>query len=150
MGVEIRDPEAQVIEITLTRDVDGIYEFLENGFHPIDDMLFGNEGQPHNNYLTYSIAAEFTYEECGGQFVEFHGGDGAWVFINNRLVLDLGGVSAVSNQFVELDRLGLKDGVAYDMHLFYADRSSINAVFRLRTNLELISSNLPTINSMFD
>ncbi|MHC5023153.1 MAG: fibro-slime domain-containing protein [Planctomycetota bacterium] len=136
--------------ITMTRDDDGIYEHLDSTFYPVDDMLLGNEGQPHNNYYTYILAADFTYEACAGQFVEFQGGDGVWIFINNQLVMDLGGVNAPDPQYVDLDRLGLQDGRACSLRLFYADRSSASAVFRLRTNIELISRKVSTVTAMYD
>jgi len=113
-------------------------------------MLLGNEGTARNDYFTYHIEAEFTYREHGGQFVEFQGGDGAWLFVNNHLVIDLGGVTPFHEQYADLDRLGLVDSETYTLHLFYAHRNSFSAVFRLRTNLELTSRRMPTVNPAFD
>ena len=113
----------------------GVYEYLDDDFHPADGRLFGNENDPHNNYFTYTISAEFVYEQCTGQFVEFMGTDDAWLFIDGELVMDLGGVRPDSQQYVDLDRLGLEDGDVYEVHFFYAQRQPLEAVFHLRTNI---------------
>ena len=79
--------------ITLVRDDEGVYEYLDNTFHPIDGSLLGNEGDDHNNFFTYAIRAEFTYEQCTGQFVEFMGTDDAWLFIDGNMVMEILGLS---------------------------------------------------------
>jgi fibro-slime domain-containing protein len=61
------------------------------------------------------------------------------VFIDGRLVMDLGGVAGGARQYVQVDRLGLTDGQRYPLHLFYAQRRDDVSVFRLRTNIELTS-----------
>ena len=123
--------------ITLTRDVSGVYEYLDDAFYPIDGMLFGNAGEPRNNYFTYTISAEFTYQSCAGQFVEFTGADDLWLFINGELAMDAGGVAPMVAQYLDLDRLGLADGATHRLELFYAHRQPISSVFRLRTDLVL-------------
>ena len=124
------------MEHTITLTLNGtVYEYLDDGFHPVDGYLFGNEGDDHNNYFTYAISAEFVYERCTGQFLEFVGTDDTWLFIDGELVMDLGGVQPDSQQYVDLDRLGLKDGDVYEAHFFHAQRQPLKAVFQLRTNI---------------
>ena len=136
--------------ITLDRNA-GVYEFLTDEFHPIEGVLMGNEGQLHNNFFTYEILAEFTYTGCSGQFVEFRGTDDAWLYIDDDLVLDLGGIEANVEQYIDLDRLGLVDGQTYQFNFFYAQRQPTQSVFRLRTNLLLSSENMyPSITGSWD
>ncbi len=128
----------------------GHFTFNQPAFFPIDGMMFGNEGDDHNYNFTYAIEAEFVYAECGGQYLDFEIGDGTWVFIDDRLVLDLGGVGT-SRQFVELDRLGLVDGETYRLHFFYANRGPSTDGFKLTTNIELSTSEiLPPLGAAFD
>ena len=137
--------------IVLERDGGGIWSYLDNSFYPIDGRLFGNEDDSHNNYFTYHVEASFVYRACDGQFLEFEGGDGVWLFIGQDLALDLGGVQSGEVQRIDVDRLDLVDGQTYPVNLFYASRSGSGAVFRLRTSIDLISNSSPlTVSAMFD
>ena len=130
--------------IALQRDAEGVYEYMTDDFFPIDDRLQGNGGDPHNNYFTYTIAASFTYNQCTDQFFEFESNDDAWVYIDDELVIDLGGVPTSSRQYVALDRLGLVDGQEYTLNFFFAHRRDAgNSFFNMRTNLVLGSGDLP-------
>jgi fibro-slime domain-containing protein len=137
-------------EITLVQNANGVYEYLNSGFYPIDGQLLGNEGGTRNDYYTFAIDAEFTYDACTGQFVEFQGGDGVWIFVNDQMVIDLGGVTPFTTQRIDLDRLDLADGETARLRLYFAHRNFFSAVFRLRTNLELATPSIPTVSAIFD
>jgi fibro-slime domain-containing protein len=136
----VDDPTVNVStwhDIVLERDADGIYEYIEPTFYPIDDRLFGNEDRDHNHHFTYEIQAWGTYEACAGQFIELRGGDGLWMFINGQLIIDLGGVQTNQRQLIEMDRLGLTDGQLIEVVLFFANRNDGGSLFSLRTNMWL-------------
>jgi fibro-slime domain-containing protein len=136
LGVNLAEHHA----ITLERDDEGVWEYLDDAFYPLDGRGFGNGNLPHNYYFTYTIDASFTYEGCGGQFVEFVGCDDMWLFVDGNLVMDLGGVLPAMTQRVDVDRLGLEDGQTYSVQLFYAQRQANHGVFRLRTNIDFVST----------
>ncbi len=59
------------------------------------------------------------------------------MFINGRLVLDVGGYGYDKMMRVDVDRLGLTDGETARMQLFHAQRQHGLAIFRIKTNIAL-------------
>jgi fibro-slime domain-containing protein len=129
--------------ITLVKNASGVYEYYNDAFFPIDNLLFGNESAAHNYYFTFTFTVEFVHRACEGRFFEFEGADDAWMFVDGDLAMDLGGIRAGTHQYVEFDRLDLVDGETYRLHFFYAQRNPTEASFGMRTNLDLIRPNDP-------
>jgi len=137
--------------IALHRDGQGIYEYLTDDFFPIDGQLLGNEGASHNNFFTYTISADFTHDGCTGRFFEFDGSDDCWVFIDNELVLDIGGIATPSPQHIALARLDLEEGNDYRLEFFFAHRrNGPNSTFRLRTNIPLTTNRGVPVTGSYD
>ncbi|MHC4414795.1 MAG: fibro-slime domain-containing protein [Planctomycetota bacterium] len=156
-GVNMSEP----LVIDLVRQPDGTYVFDDKldpeyasrgGFFPIDDRLFGNLGghRDHNYHFTFELHGEFVYDATASQFFKFTGDDDVWVFVDGRLVIDLGGVHAAHDQYFDANRLGLTNGETYRLDLFFAERSRGQSNFRITTNLPLVSLDLPTVSAVFD
>lgn len=122
-------------------DSDGVFTFADSSFFPVDGDLFGNQGRSHNYHFTFELHSEFTY--TGGETFSFTGDDDVWVFINNELVVDLGGVHGAINGSVDLDTLGLTTGTNYDFDLFFAERHTSASNFRMDTSIALTSTPMP-------
>jgi len=118
---------------TETSPGSGIFEYNNTSFFPIDDMLFGNEALPHNYHYTLELHTTFTYQP--GQTFRFTGDDDLWVYINNQLVVDLGGVHGQESGSVDLDMLGLTPGDIYDFDLYFAERHTVTSVFNIQTSI---------------
>jgi fibro-slime domain-containing protein len=95
-----------VVPLVLTETSPGskVFAFNSGSFFPIDGQLLGNQGRGHNYHFTVALHTGFTYR--GGEVFQFTGDDDVWVFINNTLVVNLGGVHGAVAGSVNLDTLG--------------------------------------------
>ena len=129
--------QSTVQTIRLVRSKLGVYSYIDDDYRPINGLLLGNEGEPNNYHLTVEIEAEFTYTAGAGQWFEIRCTDDAYLFVNGRLVIDLGGYGYNKVMFADMERLGLSDGETYRVRLFHAQRQQGLGIFRLQTNMIL-------------
>lgn len=122
------------------------------GFFPINDKLFGNYASTGKNFhFTTEVRTSFIYERDSGQSFKFTGDDDVWVFIDDRLVIDLGGLHSRKEQYLDLDRLDwLQDGRTYTLDIFHAERRTTQSNFRIETTLQLRAVELPPTAALFD
>lgn len=111
------------------------YSYNNSNFFPVDNEGFGNEGRNHNFHFTTEIHNNFTYVK--GQYFTFSGDDDVWVFINKKLVVDIGGIHAKSSKSVNLDDLGLIPGNTYSLDIFHAERHTSQSNFGITTSIVL-------------
>jgi len=136
-GVNLSMPSSLLFDNGLGQP-GGVYTFTDDTFFPIDNMLLGNEGRPNNYHFTLELHTTFTYQP--GMMFTFTGDDDLFVFINDLLVIDLGGVHEAETASVNLDTLGLTPGQAYAFDLFYAERHTVDARFSIQTSIVFMPS----------
>ncbi|MFQ5429458.1 MAG: fibro-slime domain-containing protein [Phycisphaerae bacterium] len=114
----------------------GVYSFSDTSFFPIDGQMFGNEGNAHNYHFTLELHSKFTF--APGLFFNMSADDDLFVFINDQLVIDLGGVHPPETANVNLDTLGLVNGQTYDFDLFFAERHTTLSNLSFDTSIQFV------------
>ncbi|MBN2191753.1 MAG: fibro-slime domain-containing protein [Polyangiaceae bacterium] len=130
------------LPLTETEPGSGSFVFESAEFFPLEPTEgwgitpSGNEAGA--NYLfTTEVHLAFTYE--AGQEFTFTGDDDLWIFVNDSLALDLGGLHRPAAGTIDFDAdaeyLGIVPGVEYRMDIFHAERHTTDSSFRIETNI---------------
>jgi fibro-slime domain-containing protein len=128
------------LDNTITSDPN-VYTFTDSNFFPIDGLLGNETINGHNYHFTLRLSTDFTYQ--GGEIFSFTGDDDVWVFIDDKLVVDLGGIHQAITGTVNLDDLGLTLGDDYSFDLFFAERHTTQSNFRIDTSILLKDNTVP-------
>lgn len=135
-------------QITLTPIGGGVSSYDNQEFFPLDgrgwnDEYVADDGKMHNFSFTFELHTTFEY--MGGETFTFIGDDDVFVFIADKLVVDLGGVHVAETKAIQLDALTTDDaahtavpltkGTTYPLDIFYNERHTVASHFRMDTSI---------------
>ncbi|MBK8803453.1 MAG: fibro-slime domain-containing protein [Fibrobacteres bacterium] len=132
--------------LTLSK-TSGQYEFASSDYFPIDDSIKNpafNEKLPptqtQSHDFGFCMHAKSTFEYVPGLSFSFRGDDDVWVFIDKRLALDIGGQHGPIGGNINLDKMNLLEGRAYQFDMFYCERHTPGSNIRIQTTMNLVPS----------
>lgn len=109
-----------------------VYTYKNADIFPVDDLLLGNQGREHNYHFTIELHTTGVYQ--GGEILKFKADDDLFVFINDQLAIDLGGIHRPQSAGVSLDDIAVSHnltiGQEYSYDLFYAERHTKDSHLR--------------------
>ncbi len=148
---QIYNPGWSGISIPKLRfDPIGNHGYGKNG--SIYHELNGNESAEYYNNTNYNMTleghAQFVYYEDDNLYFTFTGDDDVYLFVNGKLVMDLGGAHSISKVKIKLndvrDLCSLKDGQPYDFDFYYMERHGVAANFGIETNIKIVDPSMLT------
>ena len=97
-----------------------------------------------NQHFCFESHAKFTYKK--GQKFGVRGDDDIWIFIDGKLVIDLGGTHLAAPGYADLSRVKGKNGEplvvgkSYDIDIFFCDRRTTMSNMNIFSNFYLDQS----------
>ena len=153
------------IQLTYDRN-NAMFSYKNNEFYPLDDAKFSVNDfvnkDGHNHLFTMSFAVPFTPTTSGDEHFMINADDDTFVFVGDRLALDLGGIhEAMRGEFIinkdgevltsvgeedfAYSGINVKAGEGSIVRIYHADRDSKESVFGVafsNMNLEVANSEL--------
>lgn len=109
-------------------------------------LPYSDDGQEHNSYfgMEYGVTFDLAADYVGPLEYTFFGDDDMWVFLDGRLVCDIGGVHSSVGEYVNLwDYLRNADGTpkigTHTLKFFYTERGASGSTCYMNFTLPSVS-----------
>lgn len=121
--------------------------FTENNEHNWGDLAadfpISDDGRAHNWFfgMNFSLTFSLTEDYLGPLEYLFFGDDDLWVFLDNQLVCDIGGVHSSVGEYVNLrDYLPVGSSGQHTLSFFYTERGASGSTCYMSFTLPSVSS----------
>lgn len=129
--------------ITLTANVDAgdVLTYFNNSYFPLDSLTNSSiwDASGHNFFFTSELNLSLIYDPTKANEFSFTGDDDVWVFINGKLVLDIGGIHGATTASFDLDDLvgglGINPYDQYSFTMFHAERHTTESTLNITSTL---------------
>lgn len=142
------------------------FSFTRDEFYPLDDAKFSDgdvvNEDGHNHLFTMGFTVPFTVLASGEETFEVEADDDTFVFVGNKLAIDLGGVhdvamgrfviqkngevyAASGDEEVAFTGITLNKGEGSMVRIFHADRDEDDSVFNVKftgMNLTIVDTKM--------
>lgn len=111
-----------------------------------DDYPLSDDGLAHNNMfgMQYAVQFELTEDYTGPLEYYFFGDDDMWVFLDGRLVCDIGGVHSSVGEYVNLwDYVEKGTPGTHTLSFYYTERGLSGSTCYMQFTLPSVSSATP-------
>lgn len=155
-------------DITLSyQDNEGAdFSFREQDFYPLDEVKFSAgdkvNSDGHNHLFTMNFAVPFTVTASGEENFAITADDDTFVFVGNKLAIDMGGVHDATTGQLQINEVGevyaaiegedlafsgitVNKGEGSIVRIFHADRDASSSEFALEfknMNLNIVKTQL--------
>lgn len=121
--------------------------FLDSGASERSAASFESQiGRDYN--FSMEGHGQFVFNAEDNLYFTFEGDDDVYLFINNKMVMDIGAAHSITKSTFNLNdyikECGLKDGEMYDFDFYYMERHSYGSNIRIETNIDVTSKYIDT------
>lgn len=122
--------------------------FLDSGASERSAASFESQiGRDYN--FSMEGHGQFVFNAEDNLYFTFEGDDDVYLFINNKMVMDIGAAHSITKSTFNLNdyikECGLKDGEMYDFDFYYMERHSYGSNIRIETNIDVTTKNIDTV-----
>ena len=143
-----------------------VFYFERDEFYPLDEVEFSKgdavNKDGHNHLFTLNFAVPFTVLGSGEEEFEIEADDDTFVFVDNKLAIDMGGIhdteygefvihedgevyTRVGSQELAYSGIKVNQGDSSIVRIFHADRDSHDSVFNIKfagMNLTIVDTQM--------